>query len=93
MAPPFPALPSDRDMGSIGPLARSAADLSLLLDVIAGPDPLDTGKAYHLSLPPPRHADLKSFRVLLIDSDPIMPTDTVVRAAIDKLAVNLIEAA
>src|SRR5579862_9552597 len=35
--PPFPPLPHDRDMGGIGPMARSAADLSLLLDVIAGP--------------------------------------------------------
>ena len=87
--PPFPALPTDRDMGSIGPIARSAADLPLLLDVIAGPDPLDAGKAYHLSLPPPRHADLKGFRVLVIDSEPIMPTDTVVRSAIDRLASNL----
>jgi amidase len=90
--PPLPALPSDRDMGSIGPMARSAADLSLLLDVIAGPDPLDGGKAYHLSLPPSRHADLKSFRVLVIDSDPILPTNTVVRAAIDKFAADLVKA-
>ena len=29
-------------------MARSAADLSLLLDVIAGPDPLEAGKAYTL---------------------------------------------
>ena len=27
-------------------MARSAADLSLLLDVIAGPDPLEAGKGY-----------------------------------------------
>jgi amidase len=90
--PPLPALPSDRDMGSIGPMARSAADLSLLLDVVKGPDPLDAGKAFSLSLPPPRHADLKSYRVLVINSDPIMPTDAVVRAAIDRLAVNLAKA-
>ncbi|SHN77252.1 amidase [Bradyrhizobium erythrophlei] len=87
--PPFPALPSDRDMGSIGPMARSAADLSLLLDVVAGPDPLDSGKAYQLSLPPPCHADLKSFRILVIDSEAMLPTDTVVRSAIDRLASNL----
>jgi len=30
------ALPFDRDLSVIGPMARSAADLSLLLDVIAG---------------------------------------------------------
>jgi amidase len=44
--PPFPALPIDRDLTVIGPMARCAADLSLLLDVIAGPDPLEAGKAY-----------------------------------------------
>ena len=44
--PPFPPLPSTRDLGVIGPMARCAADLSLLLDVIAGPDPLEAGKAY-----------------------------------------------
>ena len=55
LPPPFPPLPSDRDLAVIGPMARSAADLSLLLDVIAGPDPLETGTAYTLALPPPRH--------------------------------------
>ena len=76
-------------MAVIGPMARSAADLSLLLDVMAGPDPLDTGVAYKLALPPPRHHDLRNFRVLVIDSDPILPADTVIREAIEKLAGNL----
>ena len=74
---------------SIGPMARSAADLALLLDVIAGPDPLEAGKAYRLALPPPRHGELKDFRVLLIDTDPVMPTDKDVRGGIEKLAANL----
>ena len=87
--PPFPPLPLDRDMAVIGPMARCALDLSLLLDVIAGPDPLETGTAYKLVLPPPRHSELKDFRVLLVDTDPVMPTNAVVRAAIGKLAVNL----
>jgi amidase len=87
--PPSPALPFDRDMSVIGPMARSAADLSLLLDVIAGPDPLEAGKAYKLSLPAPRHGGFKGFRVLVIDSDPVMPTNATVRAAIDRLANGL----
>ena len=70
-------------------MARSAADLSLLLDVIAGPDPLEAGKAYRLELPAPRHSTLKGFRVVVIDTDPVMPTDSVVRGSIDKLATNL----
>jgi amidase len=92
LPPPFPPLPSDRDLAVIGPMARSAADLSLLLDVIAGPDPLEAGSAYTLTLPPPRHAELKNFRVLLIDSHPVLPTNTAVRTAIDKLAANLVKA-
>jgi len=90
--PPFPASTLDRDMAVIGPMARCAADLSLLLDVMAGPDPLEAGKAYRLVLPPPRHSALKDFRVLVIDTDEIMPTNAVVRAAIGKLAANLARA-
>jgi amidase len=87
--PPFPPLPFDRDLSVIGPMARSAADLTLLLDVVAGPDPLEAGKAYKLALPSPRHSAMRDFRVLLIDTDPVMPTSSVVRAAIEKLAANL----
>jgi amidase len=87
--PPLPPLPFDRDLSVIGPMARSAADLSLLLNVIAGPDPLEAGIAYRLELPPPRHRELKHFRVLLLDTDAVMPTNAVVRAAIHKLAANL----
>jgi amidase len=87
--PPFPPLPFDRDLAVIGPMARSAADLSLLLDVIAGPDPLEAGVGYRLALPPSRHNGLKNFRVLLIDTDPVMPTNKAVRAAIEELAGNL----
>jgi amidase len=87
--PPLPPLPFDRDLSVIGPMARSAADLSLLLDVVAGPDPLEAGKAYKLALPPPRHGELKNFRVLLIDTDPVLPPAKSVHMAIEKLAANL----
>jgi amidase len=89
LPPPLPPLPLDRDMAVIGPMARCALDLSLLLDVVAGPDPLEAGTAYKLALPPPRHGELKDFRVLLIDTDPVMPTNSEVRAAIDRLAAYL----
>jgi amidase len=89
LPPPLPPLPSNYDLAVIGPMARSAADLSLLLDVIAGPDPLESGTAYTLAPPPARHSALKNFRVLLIDSHPVLPTNAAVRAAIDTLATNL----
>ena len=74
-APPgAPAFPLERDLAVIGPMARSAADLSLLLDVMAGPDPLDDGIAYRLDLPQARHAKLGDFRVLVLDSHPLLPT-------------------
>ncbi|MFL6825606.1 MAG: amidase family protein, partial [Bradyrhizobium sp.] len=47
--PPLPPLPFDRDLAVIGPMARSALDLALLLEVVAGPDPIEAGKAYKLA--------------------------------------------
>jgi amidase len=90
--PPLQPLPLDRDLAVIGPMARCAADLSLLLDTIAGPDPLEAGKAYRLALPAARHTELKNFRVLMVDTDPVMPTDQVVRGTINELAANLARA-
>jgi amidase len=90
--PPFPPIPIDRDMAVVGPMARGAADLSLLLDVMAGPDPLDAGVAYKLALPPPRQDGLKNFRVLIVESHPLLPPDKDVRGAIEKLAGNLAKA-
>jgi amidase len=87
--PPLPPLPFDRDLSVIGPMARGAADLSLLLDAIAGPDPLEAGKAYRLHLPAARHDALKDFRVLLIDTDPLLPTNTAVRTSVERLAAHL----
>lgn len=82
-------LPRNDDMVVVGPMARSAADLALLLDVIAGPDELSTGVGYRLGLPPPRHERLAGFRVLLIDSHPLMPTAAAVRSALERLAGRL----
>ena len=90
--PPLPALPRESDLAVIGPMARTAADLSLLLDVMAGPDPLEAGVGYRLELPVARHQALKEFRVLVIDSHPLLPTDREVRGAIEMLASNLAKA-
>jgi amidase len=90
--PPFPPIPGDRDLVVIGPMARSAADLTLLLDVIAGPDPLDSGIGYKLALPLSRHNELRNFRVLVIESDPLLPSNKAIRDAIEKLADNLAKA-
>ena len=87
--PPFPPLPLERDLAVVGPMSRSAADLSDLLDIAAGPDELDAGRGYRLALPPPRHTRIEDFRILMVDTHPLMPTAGSVRTALDKLAGQL----
>jgi len=87
--PAFPVLPGESDLAVIGPMARSAADLSLMLDILAEPDELTLGAAYRLALPVPRHAELADYRVLVFDTHPLIPTSASVRAAIDRFAAKL----
>jgi amidase len=85
------ALPRENDLAVVGPMARSAADLASALDVLAGPDEMRAGVGYRLALPAPRHADLKSFRVLVIDTHPLLPTAASVRTALDRLSERLVK--
>ena len=78
--PRAPAIPVRGDLAVIGPMARSAADLALALEVTAGPDELSEGIGYKLALPPPRHEKLAEFRVLVIDKHPLCPTAASVTA-------------
>ncbi|MDQ0382949.1 amidase [Amycolatopsis thermophila] len=89
VAPPGPALPVDLDLAVVGPMARTARDLTLLLDVMAGPDPLTLGKAHHVALPPARHERLNDFRVLVVDKHPLLPTGAAVRAGVHRVAAAL----
>ncbi|WP_406150962.1 amidase [Streptomyces sp. NBC_01012] len=87
MVPPSdPALPVDLDLAVVGPMARTARDLTLLLDVMAGPDPLTHGVAYDVRLPPARYERLGDFRVLVLDSHPLIPTGAAVRAGVNRVA-------
>lgn len=52
-------------MGVQGPLARSADDLELLFDVVAGPEPGED-VAWRLHLPTSRHDRLRDFRVAVM---------------------------
>ncbi|MBI3785322.1 MAG: amidase [Deltaproteobacteria bacterium] len=69
----IPGPPGQRaipDMGVVGPLGRSPEDLSLGLDVLAGAIETEEGVAWRLSLPPPRHASLREYRVAVWLDDP-----------------------
>ncbi|MFD8596604.1 amidase [Kitasatospora sp. NPDC059646] len=84
--PPGPALPAELELAVAGPMARTARDLTLLLDVMAGPDPLTHGVAYRLELPPARHERLADFRVLVVEDHPYIPTGAAVRAGVNRIA-------
>lgn len=84
-------LPTDltSGLGVCGPMARTAADLELALDILAGPDE-QQATAYRLSLPPARHDQLKAFRVLVIDDHPLLPVANDIRVALGRLADRLV---
>jgi amidase len=75
-------------LGVIGPMARSAGDLALALDILAGPDEIEA-VGYKLALPAPRHARLADYRVLVLDSHPLAPVQSDIRAALHGLAERL----
>jgi amidase len=77
--PPSPGSWSERDLNVIGPMARSARDLRLLLSVIEG-GPL-AAKA--------PAGELKEARIALWLDEPSFPLDPEVRAAIESFAAEL----
>ncbi len=61
------------DISVLGPMGRSADDLDLGLDVLAGPDPA-AAVAWRLELPPPRAGSLGGYRLAAWLDDPYCPT-------------------
>jgi len=78
----------EADMVVHGPIARSAEDLALALDVIAGADD-DRSTAWKLRLPPPRRGSLKAYRVAVWLDDPVGPVDAAVRARLEAAVAAL----
>jgi amidase len=75
------------DISAIGPLARSARDLQLALNAIAGPDPLESHLA--ISLPPPRTTRLSELRVAVWSHEPCHLTDPDTNALIEQVGRHL----
>ena len=84
------SFPTDLDLAVNGPLARSAEDLMLAMDIIVGP-PAYQRKAIKISLPEPRKKELSDFKVGMWMDDPLFPPDNDVGAIlsdfIDRLAL------
>ena len=87
--PPPPGALSAVDLAVVGPLGRTAEDLALALDVLAGPDEAD-GTAWRLEFPPPRGQALSDYRVAVWLEDPACPIESAVSDvlgnAVDALA-------
>lgn len=68
----LPGMLSTPDIAVVGPLARSAEDLALCLDIVAGPEPLSS-PGWKLDLPRPKAKKLSDYRVALWPTDPLAP--------------------
>ena len=85
----LPGSVSAADISVLGPLARSATDLDVALDIMAGPDP-DDGGAWRVALQKCEKTSLKQFRVAVKLSDPNCDVDAEyadqLQALVDRLA-------
>ena len=76
------------DISVIGPLARSADDLRLAFDIIAGPDEMDA-QGWRLALEKPKLTSFRKLRVAVMPSHPTAEVDGSVAGAIERLASAL----
>jgi len=85
----LPGAVAGPDISVVGPLARSADDLGVALDIMAGFDP-DDGGAFKAALPKCEKTSLKQFRVAVKLADPNSEVDgeyaDQLQALVDKLA-------
>ena len=79
------------DVAVVGPMARSAADLDLMLGVMAGPDALDAD-AWKLSLAKPASRRVKGLRIALKLGDPNVAVEREYADCLQNLADRLAKA-
>jgi amidase len=82
---------TESDVNCFGPIARSAADLDLLLGVLAGPVP-ERALAWSVELPWPDSFDVSGLRVAAWLDDPLIEVDSEV-VAVYRRAADALEAA
>jgi amidase len=86
--PPPPGMLAPPDLNVCGPIARTVDDLSLALDVLAGPGELDA-VGWRLELPPARRSRLGDYRVTACFQDATYPVDASVRALLESAVERL----
>ena len=79
------------DVGVAGPMARSAQDLDLAMDILVRPDRAQRA-AWQINLPLPRKKRLKDYSIGLWLDDPFCPVDASVGDVLQNLADRLAKA-
>ena len=82
---------TESDINVFGPIARSAADLALLLGLLAGAPP-DRAAAWRLELPAADLTDVRDLRVATWFDEPSIPHDPEMMTVLDGLAELLVSA-
>lgn len=80
-----PGVVSQGDISVIGPLARSADDLAIALEAMAGPDAIEAA-GYRLALKAPKQKSLREFKVAVMLDDKVSAVDRAVQDRIQELA-------
>lgn len=86
----LPGMLATPDIAVVGPLARSAEDLRLALEITAGAGPLRRG--WRLDLPRPTRTRLADYRVAVWPNDPRSPVATEVADRVQLVADRLARA-
>ncbi|MFT5803136.1 MAG: amidase [Candidatus Paceibacteria bacterium] len=87
----LPGILTPSDISVIGPLARSAEDLALVLDIVGGADDLHL-PGWSLELPAPRQKSLGDYKVAVWADDSMAPVDETIKARVLQVA-KLVEEA
>jgi amidase len=81
----LPGVIAEGDLNVVGPLARSAEDLELVLDVLAGADQIEA-RAWKLDLPAADKRDYRELKVAVMLTDPNAEVDAEVQQRIQAVA-------
>lgn len=81
----LPGTVAPPDLAVVGPMARSAEDLALAMDLVAGPGQLDA-PGWQLRLPPPRKKALADYRVAVWATHDLAPPSSAIAKRIAGVA-------
>ncbi len=84
----LPGMMAPPDLAVVGPMARSAEDLRLALELVSGPDRFQEG-GWTLELPKPAKTSLADFRVAVWPDDPYAPVSTAMSDRVQEIADRL----